>query len=519
MRHSESDCTGEALFSRRLVDSTTDCPRVPFVTKDEQDERRFLERLRAGVIGADVEIETPYGRKPLRYFDFIASGRFHRDVEEEIAERVLPYMANTHTESSFTGRHMTRLFENAFRKIARYMHANENDVVIPVGSGSTGTINRLIHVLGMRLPDQLEEKYALSKHIPQEDRPVVFRSMMEHHSNDICWRETIAENVYVELNEQGCICPESLAEKMQPYKRRRFKIGTFSAASNVTGILNDCHALARVLHENGAWAFFDFAAAGPYVEINMHPENDPLGYFDAVFLSVHKFLGGPRTPGILVANKNLFTNRVPVEPGGGTVLYTSPWDHRYLASIAHRETGGTPPIVQSIQAGLAFDLKAAMGEARIERIEHDYMRRALTEWMQNDRILILGLTDAKRLGVFSVIFKELHHNLAAALFNDLFGIQVRGGCMCAGPYGHLLLHIEQSHSAEIRDRLDSGHIGEKPGWVRISFSPTVSEDEFQALLEAVDHISKHGKRYESQYKLVDDTGEWECEGCGQGVRG
>jgi selenocysteine lyase/cysteine desulfurase len=214
-------------------------------------------------------------------------------------------------------------------------------------------------------------------HVPADERPVVFRSMMEHHSNDICWRETIAETVYVELNEHGCICPNDLAEKMQPYKNRKIKYGTFSAASNVTGILNDCHALARVLHEHGAFAFFDFAAAGPYVEIDMHPENDPLGYYDAVFLSVHKFLGGPRTPGILVANKNLFTNRVPAEPGGGTVLYTSPWDHRYLASIAHRETGGTPPIVQSIQAGLAFDLKAAIGRERIERIEHDYMTRAL----------------------------------------------------------------------------------------------------------------------------------------------
>ncbi|MCL4305054.1 aminotransferase class V-fold PLP-dependent enzyme [bacterium] len=514
MSYSKTDQNGQAYFTRRLVDCLADCPREQVPTRDEVDERRFMERLRAGVLGNGIEIETPYGRKPLRYFDFIASGRFHRDVEEEIAERVLPYMANTHTESSFTGRHMTRLFENAFCRIARYMNASEDDVVIPVGSGSTGTINRLIHVLGLRLPDQLDEKYHLRSHIPEDDRPVVFRSLMEHHSNDICWRETIAETVYVDLNEHGCICPNDLAEKMQSYKHRKVKYGTFSAASNVTGILNDCHALARVLHEHGAYAFFDFAAAGPYVEIDMHPQGDPLGYYDAVFLSVHKFLGGPRTPGILVANKRLFTNRVPAEPGGGTVLYTSPWDHRYLSSIAQRETGGTPPIVQSIQAGLAFDLKAAMGTERIQRIEHDYMTRALKEWLHNDQILILGLTDAKRLGVFSVIFKDLHHNLAAALFNDLFGIQVRGGCMCAGPYGHLLLHIEQSHSSEIRKRLDHGHIGEKPGWVRISLSPTVSEEEFQVLLEAVEHISRHGKRYESQYRLVDDTGEWVCEGCG-----
>ncbi|MCC6476795.1 aminotransferase class V-fold PLP-dependent enzyme [bacterium] len=505
-------------YTLRLVDCQAEEPRQVVTTRDEDDERRFLDRLRAGVIGVDVEIETPYGTKPLRYFDFIASGRFHRDVEEEISERVLPYMANTHTESSFTGRYMTRLFENSFRRIAAYVNASSEDVVIPVGSGSTGTINRLIKVLGLRIPDQLEEKYHLMSHIPQSERPVIFRSMMEHHSNDICWRETIGETVYVDLDEQGRISPDDLDRKLAQYGHRPTKIGTFSAASNVTGILNDCHALARVLHQHKACAFFDFAAAGPYVDIDMHPGTDPDGYFDAIFFSVHKFLGGPRTPGILIANQKLFTNRVPAEPGGGTVLYTSPWDHRYLSSIAHRETGGTPPIVQSIQAGLAFDLKAAIGAERIERIEQDYMQRALAEWMKNEHILILGLTEAKRLGVFSIIFKDLHHNLVAALFNDLFGIQVRGGCMCAGPYGHLLLHIDQGHSGEIRKRLDFGHIGDKPGWVRISLSPTVSEDEFQTLLEAVDHISKNGKKYEPQYKLCDDTGEWICDGCGESAK-
>ena len=231
----------------------------------------------------------------------------------------------------------------------------------------------------------------------------------------------------------------------------------------MTGILNPCHAIARVLHRHNAWAFFDYAAAGPYVEIDMHPADDADGYFDAIFFSVHKFLGGPRTPGLLVANRRLFTNRVPGEPGGGTVLYTSPWDHRYLSQIEMRETGGTPPIVQSIQAGLAFDLKAALGAERIERIEQDYLSRALAQWRNHPGLWILGNLETRRLGVVSLIFRDLHHNLAATLFNDLFGIQVRGGCMCAGPYGHLLLHIEQDYSATIRHRLDEGHIGEKPG--------------------------------------------------------
>jgi selenocysteine lyase/cysteine desulfurase len=498
--------------SLRLVDVRSDSPREAVRTRTASEERRFMERVRTGVLGADNTIQTHFGKQPLRYFDFIASGRFHREVEEELAERVLPYMANTHTSSSTTGRLMTEYYEKAFRRIAGYINASSDEVLIPVGQGSTGAINRLITVLGLRIPDQIEDLHHCKECLPQDKRPVIFRSMMEHHSNDLAWRETIGDVVYVDFDDQGRISADDLDRKLSEYKDRPWKIGTFSAASNVTGIVNPCHELAKVLHRHGAWAFFDFAAAAPYMDVDMHPADNPEAYFDAVFFSVHKFLGGPRTPGLLVANRKLFTNRVPGEPGGGTVLYTSPWDHRYLSSIQERETGGTPPIVQSIQAGLAFDLKAAIGTERIERIEQDYLARALSEWAQHPKLWVLGLTEARRLGVISLIFHDLHHNFAAALLNDLFGIQVRGGCMCAGPYGHLLLHIESEHSAAIRRRLAEGHIGEKPGWVRISLSPTVSEEEFQTLLEAVDFIANRGRDYLDCYELCDETGEWTWKG-------
>ncbi len=493
---------------KRLVDVASDVPREPVPRGSAREEAEFLDRLRSGVIGQGVAIRTPGGEKPLRYFDFIASGRFHRDVEDELNERVLPFMANTHTESNATGRMMTEYYERSFARIGRYLGASPDDVLIPVGSGSTGVINRLINILGLRVPDQLEERHSLTRSIPAEERPVIFRSMMEHHSNDIAWRETIGDNVYVAFDADGRVSLDDLDDQLGRFEGRPWKIGTFSAASNVTGILNDVPGLARVLHRRGALAFFDYAAAGPYVDVAMHPAGDPDASADALFFSVHKFLGGPRTPGLLVANRKLFTNKVPIEPGGGTVLYTSPWNHRYLSSIAMRETGGTPPIVQSIQAGLAFDLKAAIGTERIFRIEQDFLARALGEWEGKPGLYIMGNTKTRRLGVLSVIFRDLHHNLAATLLNDLYGIQVRAGCMCAGPYGHLLLHIDEDHSKEIRHRLDEGHLGEKPGWVRISFAPTVTEEEFQVLLEAVEHLRLHGKRYLDDYALRDDTGEW-----------
>jgi selenocysteine lyase/cysteine desulfurase len=496
-----------------LVTLDDETPRTPVATRDAAEERAFLEHVRRGVVGIDAVIDGPEGERPLRYFDYIASGRFHHAVEDELNERVLPFMANTHTETSWTGRRMTARYEGALRKIGRYLNADADDVVIPVGSGSTGAVNRLIQVMGMRLPCQLEDRYAFSSHIPERERPVVFRSQMEHHSNDITWRETIAETVYVSFDDRGRISPEDLDAQLSRYRDRPVKIGTFSSASNVTGIRNDVHALARVLHRHGAVAFFDFAASGPYVGIDMHPVGpdgrpDPGAALDAVFLSVHKFLGGPRAPGLLVADRSLFSNRVPAEPGGGTVLYTSPTEHVYLQDTSHRETGGTPPIVGTLQAGLAFDLKHSLGAERIARVEHGYLKRALAEWSGNPDLWILGDLEAERLGIVSMIFRGLHHNLAVALLNDFFGIQVRGGCMCAGPYGHELLHIDESVSQAIRDELKQGHQGAKPGWVRVSFSPVTGEEEFEALLEGVDWVCKRGREHASRYRLVDETGEW-----------
>jgi selenocysteine lyase/cysteine desulfurase len=277
----------------RLVNAATTEPRTAVTTRTPDDERLFLEYVRSRVIGAGATIQTPFGIKSLRYFDFIASGRFHRDVEEELAERVLPYMANTHTTSSATGQLLSQYYEYAFRKIAGYIHASPDDVLIPVGNGSTGAINRMITVLGLRIPDQIESLMHCKQCLPKERRPVIFRSMMEHHSNDIAWRETIGDVAYVGFDDQGRISAADLEEKLTLHKDRPWKIGTFSAASNVTGILNPCHDLARVLHRHGAWAFFDYAAAAPYVDLDMHPADDPDAYFDAVFFSVHKFLGGP----------------------------------------------------------------------------------------------------------------------------------------------------------------------------------------------------------------------------------
>lgn len=497
------DCNTPFLFpSGRLVSLTQHHPLKPYQAATVEDEQAFRNHVQSRVIGCDGKIQTPFGEQKIKYFDFTASGRFHKDIEEELNEYALPYMANTHSETSATARIITGYYHNAFQKIAHYVNANDDDILIPVGSGSTGAINRLIHVLGLRMPDWCKSEFA-----NLQKRPLVMRSLMEHHSNDIAWRETIADLEYVAFQPDGTLDLNHLEELLKKHAGTRMIIGTFSAASNVTGIRNDTTAIARVLHQYGAFAFFDYAAAAPHVAIDMHPDEESAK--DAVFISTHKFIGGPRTPGLLIANRALFQNTTPIEPGGGTVLYTSPWDHRYLPDITLRETGGTPPIMQSIQAGLVFDLKARIGIERIETIESDYLRRAIDRWRTNPNLMLLGRLDTRRLGIVSVVFRGIHHELAVALLNDRYGIQVRGGCMCAGPYGHELLHIDEMHSKFIRDLLDHGRSAAKPGWVRISLGATVTEEDFRTLLEAVEFVAQDGKRLESEYAYEENHNTWQ----------
>ncbi len=471
-----------------------------------------LTWVREHVIGHDAEIRTPLGVRRKRYFDQTASGLPFGPIEDLLRERILPWMANTHTEASYTGRFITAQFEAAHAKARRALGARADDVVLFTGSGATGAINKLIGVLGIRIPDTLDRRFGCRDHIADEDRPLVVMSRMEHHSNDLPWRESIAVVERVGYDRVGRVDWRELERILDKpeHRARKLKIGTFSAASNVTGVLAEPDDLARVMHDHGGYAFFDYAAAAPYVDIDLHPQGDERLRKDAVFISVHKFTGGPQTPGLLAANRALFRTRAPAEPGGGTVLYTSPWDHRYLDDLQHREEGGTPPIVQVIRAGLCFDLKAILGTERLHAVEEHFVRRTIAAWKDHPRIRILGSLDAPRIGIVSVVLDDarLHHNLAVRLLNDLYGIQVRGGCMCAGTYGHDLLGIDEARSREIRAALEAGDSAAKPGWVRVSFSPTTSEEDFAVLLEAVPHIAEHWREYAADYRMDPATAEW-----------
>lgn len=450
-----------------------------------------FETLRNGLIGDGVEFETPFGSKRLLYADYVASGRALAQVEDFIAREVLPFYANSHTEASFCGQTVTRMRGEARAAIAHAVNAGPDCHVVFTGSGATTGINRIVGLLD------------IVRRVRAGNRIVVLIGPYEHHSNILPWRESGAEVREIPEAEGGGVDLDALAAQLDAVADADLVIGSFSAASNVTGILTDPDPVTRRLKAHGALAVWDYACGAPYLDMDMTPADDCAK--DAIVYSPHKFIGGPAASGVMVVRDTIVARDAPTAPGGGTVTFVSPWRHAYSAAVEAREEAGTPNVIGDIRAALAMIARDAAGCDRIAARNAVLRARALAEWRGAPRLNLLGLADTPgQLPVFSFQVtdadgKLVHHQLFTRMLSDVLGIQARGGCACAGSYGHRLLGIDSARSEQVFERLESGHELEKPGWVRLNLSYLLTDDKADAIISGVAWLAANSERFIGHY--------------------
>lgn len=462
---------------------------------------QHFKSFRDNTIGINQTFITPFGEKKMLYADWIASGRLYEPLEKVMREKVFPFCGNTHTETSITGTLMTKAYHEAKQFIKKEINANDDDVLIFEGSGMTGVVNKLQRILGLRIPEQLA-KYNCLTGLKPEDRPIVFVTHMEHHSNHTSWLETIADVEIINPNEKGEVDLTHFQELIHQYQDRKLKIASITAASNVTGIITPYYLMAEMIHKVGGFCFVDFACSGPYVHIDMHPAKESQR-LDVVFVSPHKFLGGPGTSGILVMNKCLYQNSIPDNSGGGTVKFTTPWKfHEYIDNIEEREDGGTPAFLQGIKTALCFKLKKEMGVDNMLKREEELLKKVFTRFKTIENLHVLADNIEHRIGAVSFYISDLHFNLGVKLLNDYFGIQVRGGCACAGTYGHYLLEIDKQKSTEILQKIKEGNLFARPGWIRLSIHPTMTNEDLNLILDGIEYVAKHHETMAKDYEYI-----------------
>lgn len=467
--------------------------------------QNHFEKFRQNTVGNDFAHPFATGKKKIVYADWAASGRLYRPIEACLADTLGPYVANTHTETTLTGTVMTHAYQQARTIIKNHVNAAPDDQLLFVGFGMTAAINKLQRILGLRV----HEKYKAALLPADHARPLVIITHMEHHSNQTSWEESLCEVAIIRREVDGLPSLEHLREILQANQNRPLLIGSFTACSNVTGILTPYPQMAEIMHEFGGYCFVDFSASAPYVAIDMHPAKASQ-HLDAIFFSPHKFLGGPGSSGVVVFNRALYLNHIPDQPGGGTVIWTNPWgEHHFYDDIEVREDGGTPGFLQAIKGALAILLKEEMGIGYMGEREHQLKERLLDRLLKIPALHVLEPEQRQRLSFVSFYATSLHHNLIVRLLNDKFGIQTRGGCSCAGTYGHILLAIDHTQSKRITDQIDQGDLSQKPGWVRISLHPTMTDEEVEYIAAAVEEIVKYHHRWSDEYTFDHHTGDFQ----------
>ncbi|WP_439123618.1 aminotransferase class V-fold PLP-dependent enzyme [Marivita sp.] len=462
-----------------------------------EDFRHSLRRddvaawVRSGLIGDGIKIDGPFGPKPLVYADYVASGRALDQVEDFIRYKVLPYYANSHTQASYCGSYVTRLREAARSEVARMTGVGAGESVVFTGSGSTAAINRIVALLD------------IARLVAQGRRISVLVGPYEHHSNLLPWRESGGTVIEIPEGASGGPCIDALSRALDEAAGADLVVGTFSAASNVTGIVTDIDAITRLLKSRGALAVWDYGCGAPYMAMDMKSGTDAAK--DAIVFSPHKFPGGPGASGVMIVRNAVVSRCTPSLPGGGTVSFVSPWGHTYSDRIEAREEAGTPNVIGDIRVALAMLVKEALGQDWLDARQNHLRQRAEAVWSRNPRLQMLGLAQPNALPIFSFRVRDgeggyVHQQFFTRLLSDAAGVQARGGCACAGSYAHRLLHLDQTQSESLKRAISEGCELEKPGWVRLNLSALMTNEKADYVIQSVDALAFSASDYQSGYR-------------------
>lgn len=476
-------------------------------TKEKTDLQLHFDKFRKNITGYNQTFKSPFGKKQILYADWTASGRLYNPIEKLLSQEIGAFVGNTHTETTVTGSSMTMAYHHAKSYIKKHVGAWESDVIISSNSGMTGVVNKFQRILGVKL----HERFRNMVQFAENERPIIFVSHMEHHSNQTSWLETIADVEVIPANAEGLMELKNLEILLEKYKDRKSKVAAITSCSNVTGIITPYHEVAELMHKNDGLCFVDFACSAPYIDIVMRPENE-LQHLDAIYFSPHKFLGGPGSSGIVIFDPKLYKNKIPDNPGGGTVDWTNPWgEHKYIDEIEAREDGGTPAFMQTIKVALSIQLKEEMDVDKMMEREEEILQKVWKAVDKLPNLHVLADNIRERLGVISFYIDDLHFNLGVKLLNDHFGVQVRGGCSCAGTYGHYLLEVTKEFSKQITEQISTGNLSGKPGWIRMSIHPTMTDEEVDYLLEGLTELCKNHEEWAKEYEYHVETNEFTCK--------
>ncbi len=465
---------------------------------------QYFRKFRDGIVGIDTTFSGPYGEKKIVYADWTASGRLYGPIEDRIQHELGPFVGNTHTGTTVTGKRMTQAYHFALKYIKNHVNAGPEDVIISSNSGMTGVVNKFQRILGLKI----HEKFQPLIKFEENERPLILVTHMEHHSNQTSWIETLGDVVVIPSDKLGLVDLNKLRDLLIKYKDRETKVAAVTSYSNVTGVASPYYKIAEIMHEHGGLCFVDFAASAPYIKIDMHPINK-MQKLDAIFFSPHKFLGGPGSSGILIFDRALYKNEIPDCPGGGTVEWTNPWgNHQYVADIEQREDGGTPAFLQTMKVAMVVRLKEQMGVDKMLAREKEMSVRIWDRLSHIPNLYVLAENIKERLGIFSFYVEGAHYNFVVQYLNDKYGIQTRGGCSCAGTYGHFLLHVDIDTSNIITNQINHGDLSMKPGWIRMSIHPVMTDDEIDYILDAIEDVAENHSMLVKEYDYLSDTNEF-----------